>query len=101
MNKLHVTITKYLRELVEFFKENKNHFMELYGTHNITDCMNVIRNIAIENFEEFGEPNLTEEQFIEVRARLDGSSFNGLPLILDDTTDLFVNILGHLPYCLN
>lgn len=98
MNKIDPEVGKYLQELHKFFESNERYFTQIYGGHKISECMAIIKEYAISNLEQYGEPQLTRKQFLEVRAKLDGYDPY---MIFQNKEYLFIHFQGYPLVCLN
>jgi hypothetical protein len=99
MTNLNPDVVIYINRLKNYLHNNEVLCQNLFGKHDLSDCMAKCMQKANDNYKEFGDPVLTKEQFQQIRSELDGK-----PKEVNITVDIagvFIPWEGNLPICLN
>jgi hypothetical protein len=86
----------YIKKLKEFFSNNEVVCQKVFGGYPLDECLKLCHKIAIDNYKQLGVPELTKEQFIEVRNTMEGKAGETI-----QATGIFWEVPGFLPSCLN
>jgi alcohol dehydrogenase class IV len=102
MTELHPDVAIYMKKLRKFFSEDTNVFKQIFGENDLEDCMKLCQTYSMENIKTVGQPQLTKQQFREIKRILDKANLTAAYHHEVDTDKMFLDVFpGQPPICLN